>query len=122
MPLQRIAQENQRRADLVSATKEGGTLTAEAIRDLLDRDDPVILDIGANAGDTTLEILRVMPNAKIYAFEPDPRAIEQFKASVKSANVRLFECAVGDRNGTIVFHQSTGDGHFDNWNQSGSIR
>jgi 2-O-methyltransferase len=110
------------KVELASLTKESGGLTASEIRTLLGRDDPVVLEIGANVGDTTLEILRVMPNAKIFAFEPDPRAIEIFKASVSSENVHLIECAVGDRNGTTSFHQSTGKGRFKDWNASGSIR
>jgi FkbM family methyltransferase len=102
--------------------KEDGALNADAIHALVGRDDPIILEIGANNGNTTLEMLRAMPNAKIYAFEPDPRAIKHFKASVTSQNVRLFECAVGGHNGSTVFHQSTGEGKYEDWNLSGSIR
>jgi 2-O-methyltransferase len=54
-------------------------LTHEAIAELVKRPDPTILEIGCNNGSDTLSFLRVMPQAKIYCFEPDPRAIAHFK-------------------------------------------
>jgi len=36
--------------------------------------------------------------------------------------VHLIESAVGNQNGTIVFHQSSGVDEYADWNQSGSIR
>jgi FkbM family methyltransferase len=104
-----------------------GTLSAQEIRALLGRDDPVIVEVGANCGQTTVDILRAMPRATLYAFEPDPRAIAKFRANVRHPGVRLFECAVGARNGTVTFHQSSGaEDHPDyreaGWDQSGSIR
>ena len=90
------------------------------------KDDPVILEVGANRGQTTVEFLRVMPRATIYAFEPDPRAIAKFRRDVAHPNVRLFECAIGSSVGTIAFHQSSGaedqSDYREGWDQSGSIR
>ena len=39
---------------------------------LLDRDHPVIFDVGANMGNFTNLILQRFPNAQIHAFEPHP--------------------------------------------------
>jgi FkbM family methyltransferase len=108
--------------EITSLRLEAGGLSVEEIRQLVGRDDPVILEIGANVGQTTLDFLRVMPRARIYCFEPDPRAIAQFKATVKSPNVKLIECGVGNQNGNVVFHQSSGTEEYTDWNQSGSIR
>jgi len=108
--------------DIAKVTRETGSLTVHEIRQLVGRDDPVIIEIGANVGQTTLEFLSVMPRARIYCFEPEPRAIAQFKAMVKSPNVTLIECGVGNQNGTVNFHQSSGSEEYSNWNQSGSIR
>jgi 2-O-methyltransferase len=103
-----------------------GTLTAPEIRQLLGKDDPRIVEVGANCGQTTAELLRVMPAATIYAFEPDPRAIAKFRAAITNGNVHLYECAIGAVDGNISFHQSSGAEHFaqyrEGWDQSGSIR
>jgi FkbM family methyltransferase len=101
-------------------------LTGAEIRDLLGKDAPVILDIGANCGQTTAELLKVLPRATIFAFEPDPRAIAKFRHNISSPRVHLQECAVGATNGSISFHQSSGAEHIAEyaagWDQSGSIR
>ena len=82
----------------------------------------MIIEVGANTGQTTYELLWEMPEATIYCFEPDPRAIAEFKKNINSPNVHLIESAVGNENGTIVFHQSSGVDEYTDWNQSGSIR
>jgi FkbM family methyltransferase len=92
------------------------------LKALIGKDDPVIIELGANVGQTTEEFLREMANAKIYCFEPDPRAILKFKSRISSPRVKLFECAVGNENGHVTFNQSSGEGPARDWNQSGSIR
>jgi FkbM family methyltransferase len=103
-----------------------GALTAGEIRALVGRDDPVIIEIGANCGQTTVELLKAMPGATIHAFEPDPRAIAKFRKVVQHPRVHLYECAIGAVNGTTTFHQSTGAEHLpeysQGWDLSGSIR
>jgi 2-O-methyltransferase len=103
-----------------------GALTAAEIRHLVGKDDPRIVEVGANCGQTTVELLRAMPGATIYAFEPDPRAIAKFRAAIPNGNVHLYECAIGAVSGTINFHQSSGAEHLadyrEGWDQSGSIR
>ena len=49
------------------------------IKYLINKDNPTILEIGANCGQTTIEFLNILPNAKIYCFEPDPHAISKFE-------------------------------------------
>jgi len=103
-------------------------LEAAEVRAFVGREDPVILEIGANCGQTTAQLLEVMPSARIFAFEPDPRAIAEFRRNITGANVRLFECGVGAMNGAVTFHQSSGvhedfpEYGADGWDQSGSIR
>jgi 2-O-methyltransferase len=103
-----------------------GALTADEIRQLVGKDDPVIIEVGANCGQTTVELLKAMPRATIFAFEPEPRAIAKFRDAIASPNVHLFECAIGAVNGTISFHRSSGGEHLpgysEGWDQSGSIR
>jgi len=100
-------------------------LSHEAIAALVEKLDPTILEIGCNDGRDTLAFLRVMPRARIYCFEPDPRAIARFKKHLGSRldNVKLFEIAVSDRTGRVDFHMSTSDDSSgDGFDQSGSIR
>jgi FkbM family methyltransferase len=103
-----------------------GTLTASEIRRRVGKDDPIIIEVGANCGQTTVELLEAMPDASIFAFEPDPRAIAKFRDVISNPKVRLYECAIGAVNGTIDFHQSAGAEHLagysEGWDQSGSIR
>lgn len=99
-------------------------LTHEEIAALVKRPNPTILEIGCNDGTDTLAFLRVMPQAKIYCFEPDPRAITRFKKHLGSRldNVKLFEVAISDRMGRIDFHSSDGGDLPQGWDLSGSIR
>jgi FkbM family methyltransferase len=103
-----------------------GALTAAEIRLRVGKDDPIIVEVGANCGQTTVELLKAMPGATIFAFEPDPRAIAKFRDAITSPRVHLYECAIGAVNGTISFNQSSGAEHLpeysEGWDQSGSIR
>jgi 2-O-methyltransferase len=107
-------------------------LTHETIATLVSKPNPIILEIGCNDGSDTLAFLRVMPEAKICCFEPDPRAIARFKKHLGTElnKVKLFEIAISDRTGTIDFHTSGGNDLpegwnpgdlIDGWDQSGSI-
>ncbi|HEV2900226.1 MAG TPA: FkbM family methyltransferase [Pseudaminobacter sp.] len=91
---------------------------------LLQKPDPVILDIGCNDGTDSRRFLRLCPKAQLYCFEPDPRAAARFKKNMKLHldKVRLFEIAISNRNGRIDFHPSNADGSAKEWDQSGSIR
>jgi 2-O-methyltransferase len=74
-------------------------------------------------------LTKIFENPNIYCFEPDPRAIDRFKEKVgENPNVKLFEIALSDKNGSICFYQSSGV--YENyatempegWDLSGSIR
>src|SRR5215831_6774458 len=81
-------------------------LTHHAIAALINKPNPTILEIGCNDGSDTLAFLRVMPQAKICCFEPDPRAIARFKNNLGSDldKVRLVEVALSNRTGKVDFH------------------
>ncbi|WP_349253296.1 FkbM family methyltransferase [Bradyrhizobium sp. CB3481] len=91
---------------------------------LIQKPDPVILDIGCNDGTDSQCFLFLCPKAQLYCFEPDPRAATRFKSNMNMCldKVKLFEFAVSDRNGRIDFHPSNGDGQAKAWDLSGSIR
>ena len=118
---------NQRIVDAYKSQKKlqfGQSFEVIQIQQMLEKEHPILFDVGANCGQTTIEFIQHMPNADIYCFEPDPRAIRKFKILVNSPKVELIEVAVGAENGTILFHQSSGAEHIDpqGWDHSGSIR
>ena len=110
-----------RKIDSINKEDSGGISEIE-IKYLVGKVNPVIIEVGANIGQTTAKILNQIPGATIYCFEPDPRAVLEFKKNINSPNVHLFESAVGNENGSVVFHQSSGVDEYKDWNQSGSIK
>ncbi|MDF0492913.1 FkbM family methyltransferase [Bradyrhizobium yuanmingense] len=94
------------------------------ILSLLQKQNPVILDIGCNDGTDTKQFLKLCPHAQLYCFEPDPRASARFKKNMGPDldKVSLFEIAISDRNGRVDFHPSNGEGDAKEWDLSGSIR
>ena len=76
-------------------------------------------------GQNSAKFITAIPNAHLYCFEPDARAIVRFKNNpmLRTDHVHLYEVAIGSRTGRTTFYPSTSDdqdgGGFD---QSGSIR
>jgi FkbM family methyltransferase len=106
-------------------------ITPDEIKRIVAREDPIILEIGCNDGANTEWYLRSFSRPTIHCFEPDPRAIERFRRRIGiNACVHLHEVAVCNVNGTVRFHQSSGNApnnddqnkeRFD-WDLSGSIK
>ncbi len=98
----------------------------KVIVSLVNKPDPTILDVGCNDGTDTLAFLGLFPGARVYAFEPDPRAIRRFNKKVQDARAQLFPVAIGAREGWTQFHQSAGNPNENDdmppWDLSGSIR
>jgi FkbM family methyltransferase len=86
---------------------------------LLKKPNPTIFEIGCSDGTDTRQMLELFPDARIYCFEPEPRAIARF-----DANAVLIPSAVGAVDGEIDFYPSHGDGIVKqvDWDCSGSIR
>jgi FkbM family methyltransferase len=96
----------------------------EEIARLVGRPDPLIVEMGAHEGDDTERFVKAMPKAIIYCFEPYPAPAERFRQRMQDyPNVELIEAAVGDRDGPVPFHPSTGKGGGrDDWDLSGSLQ
>lgn len=73
---------------------------------ILDKDDPVVVEIGAHYGEDTLRFLEVFEKARMYCFEPDPRNIEIFKQYVTNPRATLRTTALAASDGTAKFYQS----------------
>lgn len=108
-----------------------GEFEVDSLPQLLGNDSPVILEIGCNDGTETNRFLSLFgAGARVYAFEPDPRAIDRFRQRVTDPRAKLFELAISDRAGTTEFYVSDGKptaaGYEElrpnGWDLSGSIR
>ncbi len=101
-----------------------GKIAADEIRRLVGRDDPLILEIGANDGSSTLQFLEVFPRCRIHAFEPDLRAIDKWRAKIADARATLWTLAIGEDDGERTFWISDGSrtGCEGPWDKSGSLR
>lgn len=80
-----------------------------AARNLLQQDgrQPVMFDVGANAGQTTRSMLELFPGAMIHAFEPGSRAFDQLRTNLADLpNVHLHHKAMGSAPGSISLNEN----------------
>ncbi|MEY3142749.1 MAG: hypothetical protein RLY21_1242 [Planctomycetota bacterium] len=95
-------------------------------------DSRMVLEIGAHHGTHTDMLLTAFPQAAVHAFEPDPRAIEVHRRTIRDRRATLHELAIGAENGKAEFHVSSGlppeandatrKEYPKGWDQSGSLR
>ena len=76
------------------------------IRSLLEKEDPVVVEIGAHYGEDSLRFLETFKNIRLFCFEPDKRNINIFKKHVADPRVELFEVALSNVKGTAPFYPS----------------
>ncbi|WP_216595363.1 FkbM family methyltransferase [Aestuariivita boseongensis] len=84
---------------------EATRFLCDALRGL----DPVIVDVGANAGAFFLPIhLAGGRAARSIVFEPNPKMRKRLEVNIQlnglGGSVRVFDCAVGDRAGQTALH------------------
>jgi len=77
------------------------------IKSLVGREDPIILEIGANSGQDTVNYYNMFQNPDVYCFEPGKHAADLFRQ--RNLKAKLFEVALSDTNGTVVYHSSDND-------------
>lgn len=79
----------------------------EDLKVLVDREDPVIVDGGANQGDTTQTFLSQFRQPTIYAFEAN-KDLTQFleKKFANKPSVRIVPKALGNQTGQVKFNIS----------------
>ena len=78
------------------------------IKRLLNKEDPIILELGSCIGNDTIRFLKRFKKIKIYSFEPDPRSISIFKNRIKDKRSVLIEAAVSNKDGTVTLNLSSG--------------
>jgi FkbM family methyltransferase len=75
-------------------------------------DNPVVLDVGANAGSYSREVVAINPSASVFAFEPHPRTFERLVVNVGTCrNIHPVHRAIGDVSGRHkLYDRSSGCG------------
>jgi FkbM family methyltransferase len=71
-------------------------------------DGQTCIDAGANLGLTAILASRLLPNSKIYAFEPSPSAYDFLVRNIAlndAVNVETLAIALGDRSGEMDFFE-----------------
>lgn len=86
---------------------EGKFLTGEKLwlkSYLMGKDSPVVLDVGANVGNYSHDILECNPSSKVYAFEPHPATYAKLRDNMKNIANDLFKSyniGVGQEKGSL---------------------
>ena len=94
-------------------------------KEIILSDIPTIIDVGSYDGNSSCDILKIFPNASIYAFEIDERSIELFKKNPKTKDIVLTTAAVSNVDGEIKFYRSDSEtrrhnNNEDSWSASSS--
>lgn len=65
------------------------------------KNNTVVVDAGANIGVFSLLVAKKRPDCIIYAFEPTPSIFKKLQRNTrKFPNIKLFNAALGEKNGT----------------------
>jgi FkbM family methyltransferase len=71
--------------------------------DVVSDADALVIDVGANVGQSYAFLRRYSPRARAVLFEPNPASAEALRANTAGdENVLIFEGAVGEHNGSAV--------------------
>jgi len=72
---------------------------------------PVVFDIGANEGDTTIQFLKALPDARIHLFEPNPATYARLRSRFsQEKNIVINPCGVGKSAGQLTLYDFDGKG------------
>ena len=67
------------------------------------KDFKVIFDVGANIGEWTELVSKIIPDAKVYSFEPSAQTYKTLIQKKFSDNVKTFNLGLGEKSETIDF-------------------
>lgn len=74
---------------------------------LLNQKNPLVIDIGANTGQSINLMLSINPDVKVYSFEPTPKLVSILKEKYqKNENVQIIGIGLLDKKGEFDFHTS----------------
>ncbi len=87
-----------------------GVLIAAEHKNIFYNEYKTIIDIGANKGQFSLAARYWLPDAKIIAFEPLPRAAEIYRRVFQEdQKVTIHQVAIGPEAGKSIIHISKAD-------------
>jgi FkbM family methyltransferase len=70
--------------------------------------DPIIFDVGAHDGSVSLQFAKLLPNAKIYAFEPFPESFAKLRINTRNTpKIHCFNIGLSDLAGVQKFHSNS---------------
>lgn len=77
----------------------------DVIRRLIQRPDPLIVDVGANEGQSIEHFLKIFERPRIFGFEPVPALAERLSEKYTDReNVTIIRQAVSSQVGSSAFH------------------
>jgi FkbM family methyltransferase len=71
---------------------------------LLDKEQPVMFDVGANVGHYSKALYGAFPKAQIVAFEPVPRTFEALRATLATTTVKCCSIGLSDAEGDAIIY------------------
>lgn len=78
---------------------------------ILAKDDPIIFDVGANVGNYSASLLKKIPKANVYAFEPHPKTFLKLSENLPLKEKNLYNLALSDISGELtLFDRADADG------------
>lgn len=67
----------------------------------------IVIDVGANLGQTIDIALKINPLCKVYAFEPNPELFKKLtKKYSKKINIHLYQFGISDKSGVKTFYEN----------------
>ena len=72
--------------------------------------NPVVFDVGANAGDYSATVLSINPNARLFAFEPHPGTFKGLSERLAGRGAQLANVACGSAPSKMVLYDYAGAG------------
>lgn len=74
---------------------------------LLEGNIKTVLDIGANTGQFSRTIHALLPDAKVYSFEPQEDCFNEIEKSFAGTpGLHAIQTAIGDEDGEVIFHRN----------------
>ena len=70
----------------------------------------VVVDVGANQGDYSLFVRKTAPEARILAFEPNPKTFARLLGATSGQRVEAFPFALGEAAGEFTLYDYSADG------------
>ena len=96
-------------------------MNKQDIYNLINKKNPTIFEIGCADGKDSIEFIETFKDLNLFCFEPEPKNIALVKKNIKYSGHHLFEGAISNVNGEMLFNRSRTDNPSD-LSYSGSVK